>query len=193
MAQPLVAGGSSTAGCAAIAQYHPGLCPVAFQHSGCAVGGIAVHHDQLHGAAGLLLQNAVQTRANGGFAVIYRHDDRKSHRRVLRRQRRAGIFRCGLRAQRCQRSAVGLYTVRQRCPAPVQQVIQPKVCVAAGGTAHGGSARQQVAVGAAVDQLISASVLDHASPRSIPARVAPPSSAIRAIFFCAQRTRSRTW
>ena len=193
MAQPFIAGGSGAAGCAAIAQHHSGLCPVAFQHGGCAVGGIAVHHDQLHGAAGVLLQNAVQTRANGGFAVIYRHDDRKGHRRVLRRQRRAGLFRCGLRAQRCQRGAVGLCAVRQRCTAPVQQVIQSKVCVAAGCTAHGGSACQQTAVGAAVDQLISASILDHALPHSIPARAEPLSSAIRDIFFCALRTRSRTW
>ena len=177
MAQPFVAGGSSAAGCDAIAQHHPGLCPVAFQHSGCTVGGIAVHHDQLHGAVGILLQNAVQTSSNGGFAVIHRHDDRKRHRRVLRRQRRAFPLRCGLRTQCCQRSTVSLCAVRQRCTAPVQQMVQRKVCVAAG---------------AVVDQLVSASVLDHASPRSVPARTAPPSSAIRDIFFCAVRTRSRT-
>ena len=193
MAQPFVAGGGGAAGRAAIAQHHPGQRPVAFQHGSCAVGGIAVHHDQLHGAAGLLLQNAVQTRADGGLAVIHRHDDRKRHRRVLRRQRRAGLLRCGLRAQCRQCGTVGLCAVRQRRTAPVQQVIQRKVCVAAGGTAHGGSARQQMAAGAAMDQLISASVLDHASPRSIPPTAELLSSAIRDIFFCAQRTRSRTW
>ena len=192
MAQPFVAGGSSAAGCDAIAQHHPGLCPVAFQHSGCTVGGIAVHHDQLHSAVGILLQNAVQTSSNGGFAVIHRHDDRKRHRRVLRRQRRAFPLRCGLRTQCCQRSTVGLCAVRQRCTAPVQQMVQRKVCVAAGGGAHGGSTRQQTAVGAALDQLVSASVADHTPPLSIPARAEPPSSAIRDIFFCAVRTRSRT-
>ena len=67
-----------------------------------------------------------------------------------------------------------------------------KVCVAAGGGAHGGSTRQQTAVGAALDQLVSASVADHTPPLSIPARAEPPSSAIRDIFFCAVRTRSRT-
>ena len=193
MTQPFVAGGGGAAGGAAIAQHHPGQCPVAFQHGSCAVGGIAVHHDQLHGAAGLLLQNAVQTGADGICAVIYRHDDRKGHRRVLRRQRRAGLFRCGLGAQRRQCGTVSLCAVRQRCAAPVQQMIQPKVCVTAGGGADSGSARQQTAAGAAVDQLVSASVPDHASPRSIPARAEPLSSAIRDIFFCALRTRSRTW
>lgn len=193
MAQPFIAGGGGAAGRTAIAQQHPGQCPVAFQHGGCAVGGIAVHHDQLHGATGLLLQNAVQTGADGSFAVVHRHNDRKGHRRVLLRQQRAGLFCCRFRAQGCQRGAVGLCAVRQRGTAPVQQMVQPKVCMAAGCAAHGGSARQQTAAGVAVDQLISASVLDHASPRSVPARTAPPSSAIRDIFFCAQRTRSRTW